>query len=376
MNSVLLYVYIGGCAVGILLTAALLTHRRDSSSGNWLALLIFLVSMDELFYSMQHFPQFPFPALIHLSGYAGLLFAPLWFLLVSGQSAVESNPLKRGWHYSFFVICQLVAIMEVVMPSSLPWLTVHNVQDILCCAIMSSYLFAGVLVMKRRAPPQTYCPYFRDCRVAFTCLTAMYAAYLATITTSVFFGDVTLRIVTACSYCVITATLMMLAYSFVHHAIAAVQHDDEMTEPAPSGTLLLSDREKYGNNRLPDFVRESIIIRLTEYMSSEQPWLKIDLTLSELAAAVNLNPHHLSQIINSEFGKSFACFINEYRVNAARRLLSVSDNRTVIEIALDSGFASKSSFNALFKKHTGVTPSEYRRMSRDHSSAERLQEVS
>jgi AraC-like DNA-binding protein len=165
---------------------------------------------------------------------------------------------------------------------------------------------------------------------------------------------------------------MILAYNFVYQAIAAVGHADHTT----SVPLSVADREKYGNNRLPDFVRESIIAKLTEHMRVEQPWLKIDLTLSELASAINLNPHHLSQIINSEFGKSFACFINEYRVDAARRLLSVSDNRTVIEIALDSGFASKSSFNALFKKHTGVTPSEYRRISRGQLGAEQLQQVS
>lgn len=371
MNSALLYVYIGGSAFGILLTAALLAHKRDAI-GNWLAFLILLVSVDELFYSIQHFPAFPFPALIRLSGYAGLLFAPLWFLLMSGRAAQTANPLKYWWHYLFFTVCQLLAVCEVVVPSSLPWLTVHNLQDLVAVLLMSSYLISGVLIMKRKSKPVNSLYYFRDRKVAFVSLAMMYGAYLISATANLAFDDAVGRTVASLGYCVITLSLMLLAFSVVYQAASSTEEQVDVVVP----DVPTSDKEKYGNNRLPDFVRKSIIDRLNEYMTNEQPWLKIDLTLSDLAAAINLNPHHLSQIINSEFGKSFACFINEYRVEAARHLLAVSDNKTVIEIALESGFASKSSFNALFKKHTGVTPSEYRRMSRNESGVEPLQRVS
>jgi AraC-like DNA-binding protein len=125
------------------------------------------------------------------------------------------------------------------------------------------------------------------------------------------------------------------------------------------------EKTKYGNNRLPDFARESIVAELQRHMQAERPWLKIDLTLGDLAAGINVSPHHLSQIINSEFGKTFACYINEYRVGEACQLLSGDSGKPVLDVALDSGFSSKSSFNASFKKHTGMTPSEYRRSSRD-----------
>jgi AraC-like DNA-binding protein len=122
-----------------------------------------------------------------------------------------------------------------------------------------------------------------------------------------------------------------------------------------------TEKPKYGNNRLPGFARESIVAELQRHMQAEQPWLKIDLTLGELAAAINVSPHHLSQIINSEFGKTFACYINEYRVGEACQLLAGDSGKSVLDVALDSGFSSKSSFNASFKKHTGMTPSEYRK---------------
>lgn len=125
------------------------------------------------------------------------------------------------------------------------------------------------------------------------------------------------------------------------------------------------EKPKYGNNRLPDFARESILVELQRHMQAVQPWLKVDLTLGELAAGINVSPHHLSQIINSVFGKSFACYINEYRVGEACQLLSGDNGKSVLDVALDSGFSSKSSFNASFKKHTGMTPSEFRKTSQD-----------
>jgi len=152
-------------------------------------------------------------------------------------------------------------------------------------------------------------------------------------------------------YGVIACSLIVLTYSFLYKAISHGQSE----EVASAG------KEKYGNNRLPDFVRDLIISSLKNYMCSNKPWLKYDLTLAELADSVNVNPHHLSQIINSHFGKSFACFINEYRVNAACELFASDNNKSILDIALASGFSSKSSFNTLFKKQTGLTPSEYRK---------------
>lgn len=134
----------------------------------------------------------------------------------------------------------------------------------------------------------------------------------------------------------------------------------EADPPAP-GAPPPPEKAKYGNNRLPDFARETIVGELQRHMQTAQPWLNVDLTLGELAAGINVSPHHLSQIINSEFGKSFASYINEYRVEEARQLLTGDHDKSVLDVALDSGFSSKSSFNASFKKLTGMTPSEYRK---------------
>lgn len=102
---------------------------------------------------------------------------------------------------------------------------------------------------------------------------------------------------------------------------------------------------------------------LLSFMDKERPYLQSDLTLQELAAMLQLRPHHLSQVINTRCGKSFYDFVNAYRVEEVKRRLADPGfaSLTILAIAVDSGFKSKSSFNEIFKKQVGMTPSDFRR---------------
>jgi AraC-like DNA-binding protein len=101
--------------------------------------------------------------------------------------------------------------------------------------------------------------------------------------------------------------------------------------------------------------------KLSKYMELEKPWLKPRLTLSELAFSLDVPLHHLSQCINQYETKNFYDFVNQYRLDEFKK--RVNDPRfehfNLLAIALDSGFNSKSSFNLVFKKSEGITPSEF-----------------
>ena len=84
------------------------------------------------------------------------------------------------------------------------------------------------------------------------------------------------------------------------------------------------------------------------------------LTMPKLASAVGATPNQLSFVLNQHLGKSFFDFVNEVRVDEASRLLIEEPNRTILDIATEVGFNSKSTFNQAFKKITGHTPSNYR----------------
>ncbi|MBO0356535.1 helix-turn-helix domain-containing protein [Hymenobacter sp. BT186] len=108
----------------------------------------------------------------------------------------------------------------------------------------------------------------------------------------------------------------------------------------------------------PDLARW--VARLTKLMDTDRPYLAPELTLPQLAAQVGTNTSVLSRVINTGFGQNFNDYVNEYRVREAERLLR--DPRyqqyTLLAVALESGFNSKSTFNRVFKKLRGATPSE------------------
>jgi AraC-like DNA-binding protein len=97
-------------------------------------------------------------------------------------------------------------------------------------------------------------------------------------------------------------------------------------------------------------------------MGREQPYLDGELRLSQLAESLDMPAHHLSQVINVTRQQTFFDFINRHRINHAESLLIDPNSASnMLEIALASGFNSKASFNRIFKKETGMTPSAFQK---------------
>ncbi len=119
--------------------------------------------------------------------------------------------------------------------------------------------------------------------------------------------------------------------------------------------------EKYAKSGLTDTQSEKIYKDLKDKIEMEQVYRKNDITIGDLASSINVNANHLSQVINEREGKNFYEYINNYRVEEFKRLISVPENQklTLLSLAFECGFNSKSSFNRYFKKVTGKTPSEY-----------------
>lgn len=95
-------------------------------------------------------------------------------------------------------------------------------------------------------------------------------------------------------------------------------------------------------------------------MSDNKPFLRSEFSLPELAQQLGTTVHLLSQTINDGLGKTFFEMVAEYRVTEAKKLLKDQPNIKIEEIAEQVGYNSKSSFNTVFKKLTGFTPSEFR----------------
>jgi AraC-like DNA-binding protein len=108
---------------------------------------------------------------------------------------------------------------------------------------------------------------------------------------------------------------------------------------------------------------ENYFTILAETMDRNKLYLSENCTIDDVAEAVQIAKHHLSYILNSHLNKSFSDFINEYRIKYACQLIKDKNqgHLTLEAIGLKCGFGSKTTFNRAFKKHSGLTPSEYKR---------------
>ena len=111
--------------------------------------------------------------------------------------------------------------------------------------------------------------------------------------------------------------------------------------------------------------------KLLDVMSNQQIYQDPELNMSKLATITKLSKGYLSQIINQKEGKNFFDFVNSYRIKEVQERFSnpAYEHFSIMAIALDAGFKSKSTFNSVFKKMTGVTPSQYRT---GHSKGEQI----
>lgn len=102
---------------------------------------------------------------------------------------------------------------------------------------------------------------------------------------------------------------------------------------------------------------------LEALMKEKRPYLNPGLSLGELADLAKTPSHQLSKLINDQFGKNFFDYVNSHRIKSFQQRIENGDHheRTILSLALEAGFNSKTAFNRAFKKQTGLTPREYLR---------------
>ncbi len=145
---------------------------------------------------------------------------------------------------------------------------------------------------------------------------------------------------------------------------------DQQGEKTQSRFSIHPVERKYSNSGLHKEDLQQIVSRLERKLREEKAYLDPELSIDGLAASVSCTRHHLSQAMNECLGKSFYDCINHYRVEEARQLLS--DQRRDIEkissIGFDAGFNSVSTFNEVFKKLTGCSPTQFRKQREENFS--------
>lgn len=155
-------------------------------------------------------------------------------------------------------------------------------------------------------------------------------------------GDI--YIATSCSF---------IFYGLTFYLIAHLQESETTKD----------QKKKYERSVLDEAMTADIRQKLENCIRTDQPYLNSELTMPSLADQLNVSVHHLSQVINEQYGLNFSDFINQYRIEEMKVKLTDSRHQhiKIEQLAFDTGFNSKSTFQAVFKKFTALTPSQYKK---------------
>lgn len=137
---------------------------------------------------------------------------------------------------------------------------------------------------------------------------------------------------------------------------APAESADANPEDAASSSTATYEKSGMSEERAEQYATE-----LVELMEREALYRNGDLTLQHLADALSITPHNLTEVLNAHLDQTFHAFVNSYRVEEVKARLTDPEcqHLTVLAIGLDAGFNSKSTFYSVFKRHTGMTPTQY-----------------
>lgn len=146
------------------------------------------------------------------------------------------------------------------------------------------------------------------------------------------------------------------------------QYEEHMKSMSQCLEGKVSEKEqKYKGSALGQNEKSALIKQIDEVMGNTDEICSGSFSLSRLAELVDSNYHYVSQVLNEEYGKNFNALLSEYRIREACRRLNDTENYgnlTIEAISSSVGFKSRSNFAVIFKRITGLSPSEYQKLSR------------
>ena len=164
-------------------------------------------------------------------------------------------------------------------------------------------------------------------------------------------------------------TYTMLTLVIYAWATAAVRNPELMflrrweTNTMPvSKTAIKQENAPYASSALSESEKADLVRRIRAYMEAEKPYLDPDLRRDDLARALGLSLHHFSQVLNQSMNMKYGAFINSYRIAEFKDRTRDPEHqhKTILALAYESGFKSKTTFNRVFKQQEGLTAKEFR----------------
>jgi AraC-like DNA-binding protein len=382
-QTLLLFIVGVGILQGIFLAALLFFHpKSDRSVNKFLAFYILCYCIPMLTPAVQHFFSWQLLAFIEP---ILLLLGPCLLLYVN--SFKEKITFRKTWpHFIFFFVFLVLDVylffkftdqypLSSQIPPEVPQLPTSIIRVFVRNGQMIVYFFLARNSLRsyQRSIHHLFSETSRinlswvrwlinGYIILFLIMTGLYFMILRSPENFGIIMLITTAIVTPYMYAVAFRGLTQPTIWQVRHettsekveaALTQVESIEEFSaEPQPK-----VQKASLGNERISD-----IVTRVTRLMEDSKLYLQSELTLQDLAEKLDIPPYQVTQAINEGLGKNFYDLVNGCRVEEAKRLLSdpSSRNSKILTVGMDSGFNSKTTFNTVFKKFTGLTPSEFK----------------
>jgi len=376
--------------LGLLIVILLVIDAPAIRTANrLLAAILLIIGGNLLLFFWKESGTTPFPDYYRRVLYIGCLaIAPL--LLFYTQAMVQpSFRVHRSqlWHFAPVLLLLLASLPAAGLFSDpqagahvstddsprLVWLT--SLVTLLASAWGTVYALAGLRLIAR---------YQRGLRDRFSSLEAVSLRWLRRILylfvgmNLVLVPVALLRIVVGGAlhpvlYVMLPTSVLLLYYVAIagfrraqlFYAQPVIAHllDEPLAAPEPpDADSSTESKTKYARSGLDEGACRQFWQELTRLMVEQKPYLDDQLQLAALAERLGISTHELSQVLSTCAEQNFYDFVNGYRVREVQALMAEPANRdcSLLQLAEDAGFRSKSTFNKYFKGVTGMTPGEYR----------------
>lgn len=378
------FVFIVGAVQAFFLTF-LVFNKKNKSKGDFvLAVLLLLLGLLLLGYSLEVMGiDTDYPIFLGFYTAVGILIGPLvyFYILSYTNSSQKFNPLNllHAIPYLFFTIFvflqftvnsegSIIEDKNIIEDSQKPIFFIMGLFRVFWGTI---YLIASLFILKKHSLKiGKHFSYTEDIDLKWLKYVVM---MMVVIWSTVIFINILAnfnkfidyRFGDNIIYVIVTIVVFLLGYFGIKQQIIFAPSTGKIqnSEKFKNSTGPSEVKKQYLNSGLSKEDSQDHLHRLQNYMKAEQPYTNGKLSLKEVAEYLEISSNHLSQVINENLDKNFFDFINGYRVELIKQKMQDKSNShlTLLGMAYDSGFNSKSSFNTIFKKFTNTTPSQFMR---------------
>lgn len=350
-----------GSLQGILLSFALSkVKERDFISNKYLVAFLLVVSVTLLgrfFYSDTQLTVLKFKALF-LGDCIIFIYGPLLYLWMT-RLLRKRNEFRKSEiiHFlpSFIFIASIVPLFLVPSNSFFEVLnrygTIYAIEELLAIIHNFSYIVLSISMIKKfeidfkeesSTEPQTFF-YKVLLYISLTTVILWFVSFfLSKFSIHYTFGSMGYQLI----WFVMSATIFALGYYTIR---------------VPEIFYPIQEKEKSETSKKPISDLNVFVSKIEQVMNEEKPYLNPKLKIAEFASLCEIQPHLMSRIINDHYKKNFFDFINAYRTEEFISKINEESlsQFTLLKLAFESGFNSKTTFNTSFKKYKGITPKEY-----------------